>query len=112
MSIENKNISVPERQDWQWTPLARKLGATAAGFALSAGAALGITHAAESPEMNGNVVKIAQPGDTLWDMTDEIPGVDAGNHREVIHQVEKNSADLDDNSLDVGDKVNLPTSIE
>lgn len=46
------------------------------------------------------------PGDTLWEMTDEVKNVN--DKRPVINWAEKNSPDLEDKSLDVGDEVVLP----
>lgn len=55
--------------------------------------------------------QVVNPGDTLWNLADSIENVD-GYKREAIDKMKELSPDLRDNSVDVGDEVITPDSIE
>lgn len=103
----------PETQkserDWQFTERSKRIGKGVASVALTGAVALGISNIA-SAERDAKPVPtqtdIADHGDTLWDMTDDVKNVE--DKRDVIDWAENHSPDLADGSLDSGDEVVMP----
>lgn len=92
--------------------LLRRIGAGAAAL-ITVASTYGVVksgadylHSSSDTQNVPSRTETANPGDTLWDMSDEVKNVD--DRRKVIDWMEKSSPDLADGSLDVGDHVTIP----
>lgn len=99
-------------RDWQFTDRAKRIGRGVAGAALTGVVAIGvanITNAERDTKTVPTQTEIAETGDTLWDMADDVKNVE--DRREVVRWMKDNNPNLAD-GLDAGESVDVPLDAE
>ena len=102
--VANENDSPNRLKDRMWPYL---VGLGAITLALVAHNSTII----EKPDFSEvSQVKIVTPGDTLWDIANDVTGADKVDTRLIMDEIKSNSPDTAD-GFDVGDKLNVPKSV-
>lgn len=107
-SAEAEAVSTPNKKKPNY--VLRRLGAGAAAavtlLSVTGKASMDYLHSEPTHQDIPSRTEIANPGDTLWDISKDVKNVE--DRREVTNWMEESSPDLADGSVDVGDEVVVP----